>query len=269
MIGLKGKNALITGATSGIGQAIAIRLAQEGCNIAINYRKSPEAAVDTEEMALQKACGNIENCGVKSLLLQGDVSQESDIIEMVNTVVKEFGSLDILINNAGIQIESPSHEVTTADFDRVIAVNLRGAYLCARETIKHLLSLNRSGVIINISSVHEIIPRPMYISYSISKGGMENLTKTLALEYASQGIRVNAIAPGATITPINQDWIDNPEKKAIVESHIPMGRAGSSEEMAAAAAFLASDEAAYITGQTLFVDGGLTLYADFRETWSA
>ncbi|MHC0062714.1 SDR family oxidoreductase [Nostoc sp. UIC 10890] len=269
MIGLKGKNALITGATSGIGQAIAIRLAQEGCNIAINYRKSPEGAVDTEEMALQKACGNIENCGVKSLLVQGDVSQESDIVEMVNTVVKEFGSLDILVNNAGIQTESPSHEVTTADFDRVIAVNLRGAYLCARETIKHLLSLNRPGVIINISSVHEIIPRPMYISYSISKGGMENLTKSLALEYASRGIRVNAIGPGATITPINQDWIDDLEKKAIVESHIPMGRAGTSEEMAAAVAFLASDEAAYITGQTLFVDGGLTLYADFRESWSA
>ncbi|MEH1951501.1 MAG: glucose 1-dehydrogenase [Nostoc sp.] len=269
MIGLKGKNALITGATSGIGQAIAIRLAQEGCNIAINYRKDPDAAADTEEMALQKSCGNIENCGVKSLLLQGDVSQESDIIEMVNTVVKEFGSLDILVNNAGIQTESPSHEVTTADFDRVIAVNLRGAYLCARETIKHLLSVNRPGAIINISSVHEIIPRPMYISYSISKGGMENLTKTLALEYASQGIRVNAIGPGATVTPINQAWIDDPEKKAIVESHIPMGRAGSSEEMAAAVAFLASDEAAYITGQTLFVDGGLTLYADFRESWSA
>ncbi|MCC5659643.1 SDR family oxidoreductase [Nostoc sp. XA010] len=269
MIGLKGKNALITGATSGIGQAIAIRLAQEGCNIAINYRKDPEAAADTEEMALQKACGNIENCGVKSLPVQGDVSQESDIVEMVNTVVKEFGSLDILVNNAGIQAESPSHEVTTADFDRVIAVNLRGAYLCARETIKHLLSVNRRGVIINISSVHEIIPRPMYISYSISKGGMENLTKTLALEYAKQGIRVNAIAPGATVTPINQAWIDDPEKKAVVESHIPMGRAGSSEEMAAAVAFLASDEAAYITGQTLFIDGGLTLYADFRESWSA
>jgi glucose 1-dehydrogenase len=269
MIGLKGKNALITGATSGIGQAIAIRLAQEGCNIAINYRKDPEAAAETEEMALQKACGNIENCGVKSLPVHGDVSQESDIVEMVNTVVKEFGSVDILINNAGIQTESPSHEVTTADFDRVIAVNLRGAYLCARETIKHLLSVNRPGVIINISSVHEIIPRPMYISYSISKGGMENLTKTLALEYASQNIRVNAIAPGATVTPINQAWTDDPEKKAIVESHIPMGRAGSSEEMAAAVAFLASDEAAYITGQTLFVDGGLTLYADFRESWSA
>ncbi|BDI19910.1 glucose-1-dehydrogenase [Nostoc cf. commune SO-36] len=269
MIGLKGKNALITGATSGIGQAIAIRLAEEGCNIAINYRSYPEDAADTEEMALQKACGNIETCGVKSLPVHGDVSQESDIVEMVNTVVKEFGSLDILVNNAGIQKESPSHEVTTADFDQVITVNLRGAYLCARETIKHLLSKNRPGVIINISSVHEIIPRPMYISYSISKGGMENLTKTLALEYASLGIRVNAIAPGATVTPINQAWTDDPEKKAIVESHIPMGRAGSSEEMAAAVAFLASDEAAYITGQTLFVDGGLTLYADFRESWSA
>ncbi|MBD6617331.1 glucose 1-dehydrogenase [Komarekiella sp. 'clone 1'] len=269
MIGLKGKNALITGATSGIGQAIAVRLAQEGCNIAINYRKDPEGGVDTEEMAMQKACGNIENCGVKSFLVQGDVSQESDIIEMVNAVVKEFGSVDILINNAGIQTEASSHEVTTADFDRVIAVNLRGAYLCARETIKHLLSQNRPGIIINVSSVHEIIPRPMYISYSISKGGMENLTKSLALEYANRGIRVNAIGPGATITPINQDWTDNPEKKAIVESHIPMGRAGTSEEMAAVVAFLASDEAAYITGQTLFVDGGLTLYADFREAWSA
>jgi glucose 1-dehydrogenase len=109
----------------------------------------------------------------------------------------------------------------------------------------------------------------MYVSYSISKGGMENLTKTLALEYANRGIRVNAIAPGATITPINQDWVDDPQKKAVVESHIPMGRAGTSEEMAAAVAFLASDEAAYITGQTLFIDGGLTLYADFREAWSA
>lgn len=269
MKGLKAKNALITGASSGIGQAIAIRLASEGCNIAINYRKSPEDAEDTEEMAMQKACGDIENCGVKSLLVQGDVSQEEDIIRMIDTVVEKFGSLDILVNNAGIQTECPSHEIKTEDFDRVLAVNLRGAYLCARETIKHLLSQNRPGIIINISSVHEIIPRPMYISYSISKGGMENMTKTLALEYANRAIRVNAVAPGATITPINQAWTDEPEKKAVVESHIPMGRAGTREEMAAAVAFLASDEAAYITGQTLFVDGGLTLYADFREAWSA
>jgi glucose 1-dehydrogenase len=160
MKGLKGKNALITGASSGIGQAIAIRLAQEGCNIAINYRKSGEDAEDTEEMALQKACGDIDNCGVKSLLIQGDVSKEEDIVEMVNTVIEKFGSVDILVNNAGIQTECASHEVKTADFDKVIGVNLRGAYLCARETIKHLLSKNRPGIIINISSVHEVIPRP-------------------------------------------------------------------------------------------------------------
>jgi len=269
MKGLKGKNALITGASSGIGQAIAIRLAQEGANIAINYRSSPEEAENTEQMAMQKACGDIESCGVKSLLIQGDVSKEEDIVNMVNTVVDKFGSLDILVNNAGIQKECPSHEIATKDFDQVIAVNLRGAYLCARETLKYLLSQNRPGLIINISSVHEIIPRPLYVSYSISKGGMENLTKTLALEYAERGIRINAVAPGATITPINKAWTDDPEKKAVVESHIPMARAGTSEEMAAAVAFLASDEAAYITGQTLFVDGGLTLYPDFREPWSA
>lgn len=269
MKGLQGKTALITGASSGIGQAIAIRLAQEGCNIAINYRKSVEEAEDTEERAIQKACGQAAECGVKTLLVQGDVSKETDVISLVNTTIEKFNSLDILINNAGIQIESASHEVSTDDFDRVIAVNLRGAYLCAREAIKHLLEQQRTGVIINISSVHEIIPRPIYVSYSISKGGMGNLTKTLALEYANRGIRVNGIAPGATITPINESWTDDPEQKAIVESHIPMGRAGTSEEMAAAVAFLASDEAAYITGQTLFIDGGLTLYADFRETWSA
>ncbi|MEA5581383.1 glucose 1-dehydrogenase [Nodularia harveyana UHCC-0300] len=277
MKGLQGKNALVTGATSGIGQAIAVKLAQEGCNIAINYRKTPESAAETEAMAMEEVRKNWENGGMRSpteppprsLLVQGDVSQESDIVKMVNNVVDTFGSLDILINNAGIQIECPSHELTTADFDQVIAVNLRGAFLCARETIKHLLSQNHSGVIINISSVHEIIPRPTYLGYAISKSGMENLTKTLALEYAHRGIRVNAVAPGATLTPINQAWIDDPEKKASVQSHIPMGRAGTTEEIAASVAFLASDHAAYITGQTLFVDGGLTLYADFRENWSA
>lgn len=269
MKGLKGKNVLVTGATSGIGQGIAIRLAQEGCNIAINYRRNIEDAENTEDLAMEKACGDIANCGVQSLPVKGDVSKEEDIVNMINAVVEKFGSLDILINNAGIQKECPSHEVKTEDFDQVLGVNLRGAFLCAREAIKYFLEQNIPGIIINISSVHEIIPRPMYVSYSISKGGMENMTKTLALEYAYKGIRVNSIAPGATVTPINKDWTDNPQKRAIVESHIPMGRAGTTEEVAAAVAFLASDEAAYITGQTLFIDGGLTLYADFREAWSA
>lgn len=268
MKGLKGKNALVTGASSGIGQAIAIRLAQEGVNVAINYRSSPEDAANTAEM-MDKACGDIRGCGVKDLLVQGDVSKEDDVIEMVNTVIEKFGGLDILVNNAGIQMESAAHETKTENFDKVIAVNLRGSYLCAREAIKHFLNHDSQGIIINISSVHEIIPRPQYLSYSVSKGGMGNLTKTLALEYAPKGIRVNGIAPGATITPINEGWINDPEEKAKVESHIPMGRAGTSEEMAAAVAFLASDEAAYITGQTLFIDGGLTLYHDFSEPWSA
>jgi glucose 1-dehydrogenase len=269
MKGLSGKSALVTGASSGIGQAIAIRLAEEGCDVAINYRKNLEEAKDTQEQAMLKACGQVEVCGRRSLLIQGDVSQEEDVINMVNQTIQTFGKLDILVNNAGIQKESPSHEVTAKDFDTVIAVNLRGAFLCARQMIQHCLSQNHPGIIINVSSVHEIIPRPSYVSYSVSKGGMRNLTRTLALEYAARGIRVNAIAPGATITPINQEWVENPEKAEIVRSYIPMARAGTAEEMAAATAFLASDDASYITGQTLFIDGGLTLYADFRETWSA
>lgn len=269
MKGLKGKTALVTGASSGIGQSIAIRLAEEGCNVAINYRSDREGAETTEEQAMQQACGQIEGCGVQSLLIKGDVSKEEDVIGMVNATIEKFGSLDILISNAGVQTEKPSHELEASDYDFVMGVNLRGAFLCAREAVKHFLKTDRPGVIINISSVHEIIPRPSYLTYSMSKGGMGNMTKTLALEYADRGIRVNAIAPGATITPINEAWTEDPEKQAEVEKHIPMKRAGTSAEMAAAVAFLASDEAAYITGQTLYIDGGLTLYADFMEPWSA
>jgi glucose 1-dehydrogenase len=135
--------------------------------------------------------------------------------------------------------------------------------------VQHFLAEQKPGVILNISSVHQIIPKPKYIGYSVSKGGMQNLTTTFALEYADKGIRVNSIGPGATITPINQAWVDDPVKRAQVESHIPMRRAGTSEEMAAVCAFLASDEAAYITGQTVFVDGGLTLYPSFATPWSS
>jgi len=265
---LVGKIALVTGASSGIGQAIAIRLAQEGCNVAINYRKDVVEAEKTRAVALQKA-GESGHSDIQIQLFQGDAANEDDVIRVVNDVTGRFGGLDILINNAGIQSEHPSHDLPADQFDRVIAVNLRGSYLYSRETIKYLLDKCRPGVIINVSSVHEMIPRPQYLSYSISKAGMGSLTKTLALEYASRGIRVNAIAPGATVTPINEAWTQDQAKKAHVESYIPMGRAGTVGEMAAAVVFLASDEAAYITGQTLFIDGGLTLYADFREAWSA
>ena len=268
MRGLKGKNVLVTGGTSGIGQAIAVRFAEYGANVAINYLRRPEEARDTEEKV--HACVNqVRQLGVRDVLVQGDVSREEDVVAMFEDTVDKLGGLDVLVNNAGIQISRPSHELSAEDFDKVLAVNLRGSFLCAREAIKRFLAAETPGTIINISSVHQFIPKPSYLGYSASKGGMQNLTRTLALEYAGKGIRVNAIGPGATITPINRAWVDDPVKRDMVQAHIPMVRPGTADEMAGVTCFLASDDAAYITGQTIYVDGGLTLFADFREPWSS
>jgi glucose 1-dehydrogenase len=268
MRGLKGKNVLVTGGSSGIGQAIAVRFAEHGSNVAINYLTTEDEAADTEQQV--HACINkVQQHGVQDVLVRGDVSKEEGVVRMVQETVDGLGNLDVLINNAGIQISKPSNELTLRDFEKVLAVNLRGAFLCAREAIKRFLATGTPGAIINVSSVHQVIPKPDYLGYSVSKGGMQNLTRTLALEFAGQGIRVNGIGPGATVTPINQAWIDDPVKKEQVESHIPLARAGTADEMGGVAAFLASDDAAYITGQTIFVDGGLTLYPSFREPWSS
>jgi len=266
--GIEGKNVLVTGGSSGIGQAIAVRFAEYGANVAINYLRQPEEAAETEEQ-VQACVGKVQREGVKDVLVRGDVSDEDDVVQMVAAAVKGLGGIDVLVNNAGIQISRPTEELSSADFDRVLAVNLRGAFMCAREAIRHLLAEDKPGSIVNISSVHQLIPKPGYLGYSASKGGMQNLTRTLALEYASRGIRVNGIGPGATVTPINRAWIDDPEKRRQVEEHIPMQRAGDADEMAGVTAFLASDDAAYITGQTLFVDGGLTLYPSFLTPWSS
>jgi len=262
---LEGKNILITGASSGIGQAIAIRFAREGANVAINYRSGAEQAEQTLCMARKART----NGGGKEMVVQADVSDETQVKTMVASVIEEFGSLDVLVNNAGIQKPAPSHEIETSDFDRVLAVNLSGPFLCSREAIRHFLSRGGPGVILNNSSVHEIIPKPKYLPYSISKGGMENLTKSLALEYATAGIRVNSVGPGAVVTPINKAWIDNPKARGEVESHIPMSRPAAAEEIASVFAFLASDDASYVTGQTIFACGGLTLYPEFRTAWSS
>jgi glucose 1-dehydrogenase len=268
MRGLKGKNVLVTGGTSGIGQAIAVRFAEYGANVAINYLTTPDEATETGDKV--HAClKQVQQQGVRDVLVQGDVSKEDDVVRMFEDAVDQLGGIDVLINNAGIQISKPTHELSAADFDRVLGVNLRGSFLCAREAIKRFLSAGTPGSIINISSVHQLIPKPNYVGYSASKGGMQNLTRTLALEYAGNNIRVNAIGPGATVTPINRAWIDDPVKREMVTAHIPMARAGTSDEMAGVTCFLASDDAAYITGQTIFVDGGLTLFADFREPWSS
>jgi glucose 1-dehydrogenase len=268
MRGLKGKNVLITGGTSGIGQAMAVRFAEHGANVAINYLRVPGEAEETNRQV--HACvRKVRQEGVRDVLVGADVSGEEDVVRMAAETVEQLGGIDVLVNNAGIQLSRPSHELTAADFDKVLAVNLRGAFLCAREAIKHFLMEGKPGSIINVSSVHQRIPKPNYLGYSISKGGMQNMTTTLALEYAANGIRVNSIGPGATVTPINRAWIDDPVKHEMVTAHIPIPRAGEADEMAGVACFLASDDAAYITGQTIFVDGGLTLYADFREPWSS
>jgi len=268
MPGLKGKNVLVTGGSSGIGQAIAVRFAEYGANVAINYLREPGEAHDTEEQV--HACAHkVRQEGVRDILVQGDVSNEDDVVRMVADAIDGLGSLDILVNNAGIQISRPSAELSSGDFDRVLAVNLRGSFLCARESIRHFLAAETPGSIVNISSVHQLIPKPNYLGYSASKGGMQNLTRTLALEYAARGIRVNGVGPGATVTPINRAWIEDPAKPAQVEEHIPMRRAGDADEMAGVTCFLASDLAAYITGQTIFVDGGLTLFPSFATPWSS
>jgi glucose 1-dehydrogenase len=272
MKGLEGKTAIVTGGSSGIGQAIAIRLGQEGVNVAVNYVGPPEGAEATKdaiEGGVQRCMREVQAAGARALLVEADVSSESEVERMFKEVCGEFGTVDFLVNNAGIQIAKETDALDPDAFDRVLAVNLRGSFLCAQQAIRRLLAEDRPGAIVNVSSVHQIIPKPKFLGYSVSKGGMQNLTRTLALEYAGRNIRVNAVGPGATVTPINRAWIEDPAKRELVVSHIPMGRPGDAEEMAAATAFLLSDEAAYITGQTLFVDGGLTLFADFRGTWSS
>jgi len=261
MRGLKNKNVFITGASRGIGKAIAIKFAEQGANIAINYRDNLEAAKNTADLC--------KDFGVKTIIVKADMSVESEILKAIEETVQKLGSIDILINNAAIQNNTPSHERTTENFDKTIAVNLRGPFICSREVIKHFLSRNSQGVIINISSPHEIIPKPGFVDYAVSKAGMWNLTRTLALEYADRGIRVNSVVPGAVLTDMNKNWANDPEKRKSVEAHIPLKRAATPEEIAPTVVFIASDDASYITGASIFVDGGAQLYPEYRFNWSS
>lgn len=272
MKGLKGKVAVVTGGSSGIGQAIAIRLGEEGVDVAINYVGRPQGAEETKEAiehGVNICMKQMSQAGTDPILVEADVSQEDQVAAMFQQVKAKYGHIDFLINNAGIQIAQDTETLAVMDFDKVLAVNLRGAFLCAQHAIREFLDAGKGGSIVNMSSVHQLIPKPRFVGYSVSKGGMQNLTHTLALEYAARGIRVNGVGPGATVTPINRSWIDDPVKRQAVESHIPMRRAGDAEEMAAVTAFLLSEEAGYITGQTIFVDGGLTLFPSFETTWSS
>jgi glucose 1-dehydrogenase len=216
MKGLQDKVALVTGGSSGIGQAIAVRLGEEGASVAINYVGRPEGAISTRdaiEHGVEICLKKVAEAGGRPTLVAADVSDEQAVEQMFDRVMSEYGQLNILINNAGIQIAEDSHELSAADFDKVLAVNPRGAFLCARQAVRAFLAADSPGVIINVSSVHQVIPKPRFLGYSVSKGGMQNLTRSLALEYASRGIRVNSIGPGATVTPINRSWIDDTVKR--------------------------------------------------------
>jgi glucose 1-dehydrogenase len=265
---LDGRRALITGASRGIGRAVAVRFARHGARVALNYNGNRKAA----EECLALASDASAEAGVMDaghFIVQADVGQERDIQRMFDEIDRRFGGLDILVNNAGIQIEAPSETADPQDIERVLRTNLDGALFCSQAAIRRFLAQGPGGVILNCSSVHQIVPKPGFISYSLSKGAMGNLTRTLALEYADRGIRVNGVGPGATVTDMNAAWANDPKARSTVEGHIPMGRAAEADEIAAAFLFLASEDASYITGQTLYVCGGITLYGDFKTNWAS
>ena len=256
-----GRVAVITGSSKGIGKAIALEFASKGYNVVLNARDERELSGAVNDIRKSLA-GDKEQV----TYLAGDISQENVCTSLIDHTIKTFGRIDVLVNNAGIGgAQKQINELTTAEWDYVIDVNLKGAFLCTREALKRMTydsktNSTRSGYsIINISSVHESIPQPQSAPYSASKGGMEMLTKTVALEVADKGIRVNGIAPGAIATDMNRDIHEDEQKKKAEEMRIPMHRIGGPEEIAKVAFFLASDDASYMTGTTVYVDGGLTL----------
>ena len=251
---IKDKVALITGANSGIGKAIATRFAQEGAHVAVNYLPVGHNADD----AAAEVANFEQTYGETGIAVGGDVSKRADVERMVADIVAKFGRLDIVVNNAGIEIQKPFLEVADDEWNKVIAVNLFGSFLVSQVGARQMAAQNDGGKIINVSSVHEDFPFPGYSSYCASKGAIRMMMRNLAMELAPHKINVNNIAPGAIATPINQKVLDSPEAKAAAVSEIPWGRFGTPEEVAGVAAFLASADAEYVTGSTYYVDGGLT-----------
>ena len=255
---MNSKNVVVTGSSRGIGQAVAVEFAKAGYNLVINSRNADELSASKEEIL--KAA----NDAVEVVTFPGDISQESVCKGLIDVAEKKLGCLDVLINNAGINgPEKSTTDISSTEWDEVLDINLKGSFFCSREAIKKMLSQTKkesgSYSIINISSVHQTTPMPLAVPYAASKGGMEMLTKTLALEVADKGIRINAIAPGAIATMMNIDILEDEKKKKDEENKIPMHRIGEPSEIAKVAFFLASADASYITGATFYVDGGLTL----------
>lgn len=259
---LKGQSALVTGANSGIGLAVAVALANDGANVVVNYVTHPEAA--------DAVVKQITDNGGNAIAIKADVSNEAEVQSMFQQMVAKYGTIDILVNNAGLQKDSPLESMSLADWQLVINVNLTGQFLCAREAVKEFLRRGivpeRScalGKIICMSSVHQVIPWGGHVNYASSKGGIELLMKSMAQELAPKKIRVNSIGPGAIQTPINKMAWSTPEALKSLLTLIPYGRIGQPEDIGKVAVWLASDESDYLTGTTIFADGGMLLYPGF------
>jgi glucose 1-dehydrogenase len=247
---LEGKTVLITGGGQGIGQGIAYRLAEEGANIVIDYVGNPLSANET--------VAKIQEGGRRALAVEADISSVDQIHSMMKQAVDYFGAVDILVNNAGVEKHASIWEIAEHDYDLVLNINLKGAVFASQAFVQHRMAVKQPGKIINVSSVHEELPFPHFTSYCASKGGMKMVMRNLSIELAPFGITVNNIAPGAIETPINTALLNDPVKMKALLENIPLGRLGQVRDVAGVAAFLASTEADYITGATIFVDGGLT-----------
>ena len=246
---LTGKIAVVTGSGSGIGQAIAERLAQDGATLIVDYVTHPEEAQGTVD--------KIVSAGGKAIMLQADVTSLTDTARLIDDAWQQLGGCDILVNNAGIEKSADFVDVTEADYDAVLDVNLKGAFFLTQAFVRKLVAAKKPGRVINISSVHEDMVFPHFSTYCASKGGIRMLMRDLAVELGHLGITVNNIAPGAINTPINTSLLENKPKLDALLANIPLGRLGKPEEVAGVAAFLASEDGAYVTGSTYFIDGGL------------
>lgn len=245
----EGKVAVVTGSSSGIGQSIAVRLASEGAAVVIDYRSHPEGAADTQK--------KIAESGSRSIIVQADVSKVADTANLIDQAWQQLGGCDILVNNAGIEKGSDFWDTPEADYDAVLAVNLKGPFFLTQAFVRKLRDAKKPGRVINISSVHEDMVFPHFATYCASKGGLRMLMRDLSVELGPLGITVNNVAPGAIATPINQAMMNNAAQLDPLLRNIPLGRLGSADEVAGLVAYLASDEAAYITGSTYVMDGGL------------
>jgi glucose 1-dehydrogenase len=266
MIGrvLDGQRALVTGASSGIGAAVAQEMGRAGAAVAVNYVTGPDAA--------QAVVDEIVKAGGSAFAVRADVSLEADVVAMFAAVRERFGGVDILVNNAGLQQDSPFHQMTLAQWQKVIDVNLTGQFLCAREAAREFVARRAgdarsrsTGKIVCISSVHDVIPWAGHANYAASKGGVAMLMKTMAQELAPHGVRCNSVSPGAIKTAINRAAWATPEKEHELLKFIPYGRVGVPEDIARVVVWLASDAADYVNGATLYVDGGMVLYPEFAH----